>query len=147
MKYSEASYGRVFVVRLEDGDIIHEQIEKLAKEKKISAAAVICVGGADKGSKIVVGPEDGRSKTINPMQFVLSDVHEITGTGTIFPDKDEKPVLHMHAACGRKDLTHTGCVRTGVKVWHVLEVIIFELIGSSAKRLKDETTGFELLIP
>jgi len=40
-----------------------------------------------------------------------------------------------------------GCVRNGVKVWHVLEVIIFELTGTTASRIKDPLTGFELLIP
>ncbi|MDY6863052.1 MAG: DUF296 domain-containing protein, partial [Thermodesulfobacteriota bacterium] len=28
MKYSQAKPGRIFVIRLEDGDIIHEEIEK-----------------------------------------------------------------------------------------------------------------------
>lgn len=30
MKYSEAKQGRIFVIRLEDGDVIHEEIEKFA---------------------------------------------------------------------------------------------------------------------
>ena len=29
MKYSEAKPGRIFIIRLEDGEIIHEEIEKL----------------------------------------------------------------------------------------------------------------------
>ena len=66
---------------------------------------------------------------------------------TIFPDKNNKPVLHMHIASGRKKTTITGCVRSGVKVWHVMEVILFELISSSATRKLDTETGFELLEP
>ena len=31
MKYSEAKPGRIFVIRLEDGDIVHEAIESFAK--------------------------------------------------------------------------------------------------------------------
>ena len=27
MKYSEAKQGRVFIIRLEDGDVLHESIE------------------------------------------------------------------------------------------------------------------------
>ena len=38
MKYSQASLGRVFVVRLEDGDIVHECLERFAREQAISAA-------------------------------------------------------------------------------------------------------------
>lgn len=147
VKYSQAEQGRIFILRLEDGDILHETIEKFAREKKINAAALIAVGGADQGSRFVVGPAEGRSRPIIPMEHILDNVYEIAGTGTIFPDKDGNPVLHMHAACGRNEATVTGCVRRGVKVWHVLEVIIFELLNTSAKRLPDNETGFDLLIP
>ena len=53
----------------------------------------------------------------------------------------------MHIACGRKESTITGCVRTGVKTWHVLEIILMELIDTSAVRAIDSATGFELLRP
>ena len=32
MKYSEAKQGRTFIIRLEDGDILHEKIEEFARE-------------------------------------------------------------------------------------------------------------------
>ncbi len=147
MRYSEAKQGRTFVIRLEDGDIIHETLEKFARMHAIEAAALIALGAADKGSKLVVGPEQGRSETITPMEHVLGDVREISGVGTIFPDKDHNPVLHMHIACGREETTITGCVRRGVKVWHLLEIILFELLDSTAARLFDEQIGFELLEP
>ena len=147
MKYSEAKQGRTFVIRLEDGDIIHEKLEEFARMHAIEAAALIAVGAVDEGSKLVVGPEQGRSTTITPMEHVLGAVHEISGVGTIFPDKDHNPVLHMHIACGREESTVTGCVRRGVKVWHLLELILFELLDSSASRLFDEQMGFELLEP
>ncbi len=147
MKYSEAKQGRVFVIRLEDGDVIHQEIEGFAREKSVKAAALVILGGVDKNSKLVVGPEDGREKPVIPMEHILSNVHEITGTGTIFPDKNGKPVLHMHIACGRKSSTVTGCVRRGVKTWQVLEVILFELVDTRAVRAPDAATGFELLKP
>jgi predicted DNA-binding protein with PD1-like motif len=147
MKYSQAHPGRIFILRLEDGEILHETIEAFAREHSITAAAVIAVGGADEGSKLVVGPEEGRSKPVIPMEHVLDNVHEIAGVGTIFPDKAGKPVLHMHIAGGRKDRAVTGCVRRGVKVWQVLEVIISELVDTRAHRAFDENTGFELLEP
>ena len=84
MKVSEAKMGRVFVIRLEDGDILHEE---------------------------------------------------------------GNPILHMHLACGRGDQTITGCVRRGVKVWHVLEIILTELTGTRAVRRPDTATGFNLLSP
>jgi len=147
MQYSQALQGRIFVIRLEDGDIIHEEIEKLARIEGLRAAALIILGGADRGSRLVVGPEDGRATTIIPLETVLADVSEIAGTGTIFPDGEGKPVLHMHIACGRKTATVTGCVRNGVRVWQVMEVVLFELTDSTACRLHDRETGFKLLRP
>ena len=147
MKYSTAKFGRIYVIRLEDGEIVHETIERFAAAENINAAALIILGGADAGSRLVVGPESGRSQTITPMSILLDNVHEVAGTGTLFPDKDGKPVLHMHMACGRKDKSVTGCVRTGVKVWQVMEIVLFELTGSPAVRLPDAATGFELLQP
>ena len=147
MKYSQAKIGRVYVIRLEDGDIIHEEIEKFAREKSIKAAALIIIGGADEGSKLIVGPEHGRKKPIVPMEHILNNVYEIAGTGTIFPNEKGEPVLHMHIACGRKTSSITGCVRKGVKVWHVMEVILFELVDTTAVRALDPNTGFELLNP
>jgi predicted DNA-binding protein with PD1-like motif len=36
-------------------------------------------------------------------------------------------------------------MRAGVQVWQIGEVVIFELIGTAAKRIKDKETGFEML--
>jgi len=134
-------------MRLEDGDILHEPLEQFAGEKDLRAATVIAVGGADKGSKLIVGPEDGRAEKIVPMDHELGGVHEVAGVGTIFPNESGEPVLHMHVAAGRKDSSVTGCVRRGVKTWQVLEVVIRELIESPAVRKHDPVTGFELLQP
>ncbi len=147
MKYSETIHGSTFVVRLEDGDCLHEQIESFAKEKSIKAASLIAVGGADAGSKLVVGPKDGRSNPPKPMETILNNVYEIAGTGTLFPDDNGNPILHMHIACGRQTDTITGCVRRGVKVWQVMEIILTELLNSSAVRKVDLETGFKLLEP
>jgi len=79
------------------------------------------------------------------MEHVLENVHEIVGAGTLFPDQEGKPVLHLHMACGRNSSTKTGCIRRGVKVWHTMEVILFELLESTGKRIFDPQTGFTLL--
>ena len=147
MKYSEAKWGRVFVIRLEDGDIVHESIERLAVENNVRAGALVILGGADKDSRLVVGPEDGRAEAIRPMTSLLADVSEVAGTGTLFPDENGRPVLHMHMACGREEKTVTGCVRTGVRVWQVMEAVLFELTDTHAVRKHDPVTGFALLSP
>jgi predicted DNA-binding protein with PD1-like motif len=84
---------------------------------------------------------------VPPLIRVLDGVHEIAGVGTIFPGADGKPLLHIHLACGREGKNVTGCGRTGVKVWQVAEVIMVELTGTTARRMLDPGTGFELLQP
>jgi predicted DNA-binding protein with PD1-like motif len=147
MKFSSANLGRTFILRLEDGEILHETVEAFAREQGIRSAALIVLGGADEGSKLVVGPREARSSPVVPMEHFLAGTCESTGVGTIFPDKDGKPVLHMHIACGRGEKTVTGCARRGVKVWQVMELVLWELTGTDAKRVLDPATGFELLQP
>lgn len=147
MKFTSANPGRIFIIRLEDGEILHETVEAFARDKGIQAAALIVLGGADEGSKLVVGPEVSRASPVTPMEHILAGTSEATGVGTIFPGPDGKPILHMHIACGREGSTVTGCVRRGVKVWHVMEIVLWELTGTDAKRVLDPKTGFELLQP
>jgi predicted DNA-binding protein with PD1-like motif len=145
MKFSQAKQGRVFVIRLEDGDIVHEELERFAREQSIRAASLIAVGGADTGSRLIVGPEKARAAPIRPLEHVLENVHEISGVGTIFPDEADHPVLHMHMACGRNGKTVTGCIRSGVKTWQVMEIILLELVDTQGVRVPDPATGFKLL--
>ncbi|MBI5606904.1 MAG: DNA-binding protein [Deltaproteobacteria bacterium] len=147
MKYSIAKQGRIFIIRLEDGEILHETLERFAVEQGIKAAYMIVLGGADGQSRLVVGPEDGQATPVNPMTHALENIHEIVGTGTLFPDDEAKPSLHMHVAAGRRDSTITGCVRAGVKTWQVAEVILIEMLDCTAVRKPDTDLGFKLLNP
>ena len=147
MKSSEATQGRIFILRLEDGENLQECIESFAREKNISRAFLQVLGGADKGSKIIVGPENGRSKEIIPMIEELGEMHEVIGNGTLFPDVYGNPKLHLHLALGRNRNTLCGEIRPGIIVWHVMEVIIVEILNSTAARKPDAVTGFDLLQP
>ncbi len=148
MRYSQARQGRIFVIRLEDEDIVHECIEQLAREEGVRAGYLVILGGADQGSSLVVGPERSRGVApVVPMHLQLGDAHEVVGAGTIFPDDAGQPVLHMHMACGRKEQTVTGCIRGGVRVWQVMEAVLVELLDTSAVRRLEPATGFKLLQP
>ena len=147
MRYSQARPGRVFILRLEDGDIVHEVIERLAMEHNIMAASLIVVGGADDGSRLVVGPREDRGLPVEPMEHTLAHTHEVAGVGTLFRDEAGVPLVHMHMACGRAGSTVTGCIRSGVRVWHVMEVILQELVDTTARRVTEQPLGFKLLQP
>ncbi|NLC77936.1 MAG: DUF296 domain-containing protein [Clostridia bacterium] len=145
MQYQEAKPGRIFVLRLEHGESLPDVIEQFAREQNISRALVHFLGGADTGSKVVVGPEDGAATKPKPCVTGLWGTSEAVGIGTVFPNEDGLPKLHLHAAFGRKGDTITGCTREGVQVWQIGEVIILELLETKAQRKVDPKTGFELL--
>jgi predicted DNA-binding protein with PD1-like motif len=147
MKFSQGKEGRIFVIHLEDGEVIHETLERFATEHHIAAASVSIIGAADKGSKLVVGPEKRDARPPKPMDLTLSEVNEMTGVGTIFPNENGQSVLHMHIACGRQGDAVAGCIRNGVRVWKTAEVVIREITNTSARREIDSATGFELLNP
>ena len=145
MKFSQASQGRIFILRLEDNDQIPEVIEQFAVAQKLEAGLVFFLGGARQGSKVVVGPEDSTAPKPQPMVVDLPDASEAAGVGTLFINEAGTPKLHLHAAFGRKDSTITGCTREGVDIWHIGEVVILELLDTKASRKVDPGTGFELL--
>jgi len=145
LNYTEAKLGRIFILRLQQGERLHEVIEKFAAEKQVSSALCFFLGGAEDKSKVVVGPKDGAALPPEPMVTLLRGVHESCGVGTVFADEQGKPKLHMHASFGRNGRAITGCVRMGVDVWQIGEVVILELAGSSAKRVNNKDTGFEFL--
>ncbi len=144
MQYSEGKLGRIFTLRLEDGERLPDVLESFAGEQNLQAALVFFLGGAQHGSKVVVGPEAGK-KTVVPMIHILQGIQEVLAVGTIFPNEAGKPVMHLHAASGREGGATVGCTRAGVEVWLVGEVIILEILGTSGVRRKDLETGFELL--
>ena len=144
MKACEGQIGRVFMIRLEDGDVLPGCIERFAEEKGISVGHVILVGGIGEG-QIVVGPRRSNEMPPEPMLLPVDGAHEVLGVGVIAPDDEGRPILHIHAALGRSGNTMTGCLRPGVTTWLVREVILYEITGADAKRIMDKNSGFALL--
>ncbi len=145
MQYTEAKMGRIFVLRLHDGDHLPDVLEAFAEQKKVSSALCFLVGGMKDKGRVVVGPKNGDVLPVEPMVTLLNGVHEVCGVGTIFLNEEGKPKLHMHASFGRGEKAVTGCVRKGMDVWRIGEVVVLELAGATAERVVDKETGFELL--
>lgn len=145
MQYSEGLLGRVFLLRLENGEPMPQSLEQFAEKQGIKFGLVVMVGGVDSGSRLVVGPEDGTVLPPVPVVEDLVGVHEVAGLGVLAPGEDGRPQLHMHVACGRGQAAVVGCARAGLTTWHVLEILLIEATGLMAARRRDETTGFSLL--
>jgi predicted DNA-binding protein with PD1-like motif len=144
MKAGEGKIGRVFVLRLEDGDVVPDCIEQFALEKSIRCGQVILVGGIG-GGEVVSGPRKTDEMPPDPLYLPVDGAHEVCGVGILAPDKDGRPVLHIHAALGRAGKTLTGCLRPGVTTWLVGEAIIYEILGAGARRMPDLKSGFDLM--
>jgi predicted DNA-binding protein with PD1-like motif len=145
MQFTEAKFGRIFVLRLHDGEHLPDVLESFAAENNVTKALCFFLGDVKEKGRIVVGPKDGYTLPPEPMVTLLNGVHEACGVGTIFADEEGKPKLHMHASFGRNEKAITGCVRMGIEVWRIGEVIVLELVGITAHRAKDSETGFEFL--
>jgi predicted DNA-binding protein with PD1-like motif len=145
MRYTEAALGRVFVLRLEDGDALNNTLEAFARDREISRAVAFYVGGGAGGTSLVVGPDAGRDDAVVPLFHTLAGAHETFAVGTLFPNEAGEPVLHMHAACGREGDAAVGCTRAGLETWLIGEVVLIEITGTEASRRRDPVTGFELL--
>lgn len=144
MIYREGKIGRIFVIRLGEKDVLPGCIEKFAARHKISVGQAVLIGGIA-GGNVVVGPRRNNEMPPDPMLLPIDGVQEMVGIGVLAPDKNGEPTFHIHAALGRAGKTITGCLRDGVDVWKVAEVIIYEILGADMARLLDDETGFELL--
>jgi len=146
VRATEGTLGRVFVIRLEDGDVVPGCIERFAAEKGVRVGHVILIGGMG-GGQVVVGPRRSDTMPPEPMLLPVDGAHEVAALGVLAPDEAGKPVLHIHGALGRSGATLTGCLRPGVTTWLVGEAILYEITGAAATRVRDARTGFTLLEP
>jgi uncharacterized protein len=145
MHYTEGRMGRVFVLRLEDGERLNDTLEAFARNHHLVNALAFYLGGSASGSTLVVGPDTERTDAVVPLLHMLQGSQEVLALGTLVPDETGAPVLHMHAAAGREGQATVGCTRAGVDVWLVGEVVLLEILETEARRRKDPKTGFQLL--
>ena len=146
MKATEGRIGRVFVIRLEDGDAVPGCIERFAEEQGVAVGHAILIGGIG-GGQVVVGPRRSDEMPPEPMLLPIDGAHEVVAVGVLAPGPDGRPSLHIHGALGRSGSTLTGCLRPGVETWLVGEVVLHEILGASVARRHSAETGFALLQP
>jgi predicted DNA-binding protein with PD1-like motif len=142
MKYQVGEIGRVIVARFEDGEDALKNITDIAKKENIRSAVFYLIGGLRQG-RVVVGPEKEELPP-KPVWREIKESHEVLGIGTIFWQEDE-PKIHFHGAFGKKDMIKVGCLRETSEIFLVLEAIIIEIEGVTARREFDQASGLTLL--
>jgi predicted DNA-binding protein with PD1-like motif len=142
MQYSQGRIGRVFVLRLEDGEDLIASLESLAREKSVAAGVALFMG-ALKDGQMVTGPQEATIPP-NPHWERFQSAWEVLGMASIYPG-DNGPMVHIHSSLGRGRESLTGCVRIVASVYLVVEAVLFELVGVDARRVLDERSGIHLL--
>ncbi|MGM0442616.1 MAG: PPC domain-containing DNA-binding protein [Fibrobacterota bacterium] len=143
MNYSVGQAGRVVTARLEEGDGVYESIKKLCGNEKISRAVFWIIGGSQNVS-MVTGPKDPAARPLHACVQKRAGISELLGTGTVFPDEDGVPSVHMHASLGNQTSTATGCPRISLDCWLINELILMELTDSAGHRERT-SSGYHLL--
>jgi uncharacterized protein len=142
MQYREGSLGRVFVLRMDNGEDLLESIQKFVKEKSIGSGMMLFLG-ALKDGRAVTGPE---KPVIPPTPHfeTFENAWEVFGMATIYPST-EGPKIHMHFSMGRGRAALVGCIRDKASVYLIVEAVLIEFSGLNARRELDERTGLYLL--
>lgn len=141
MQYTEGQTGRVFVVRIDDGEDMLVSLRQFIIDKNIQAGSIQFLGALMNG-RMVTGPEE---PVIPPVpHFVMFEGGwEVFGVGTIYPGEGG-PHIHYHASVGRSGHALTGCLREKAVAYLIVEAIITEFTGLSARRELDEKMQLHL---
>jgi hypothetical protein len=135
MQYTEGQLGRVFIVRIDDGEDMLVSLRQFILDKGIHAGSILFLGALMSG-RMVTGPEE---PVIPPTpHFVMFEGGwEVFGLGTIYMGEGG-PHIHYHASVGRSGHALTGCLREKATTYLIVEAVIQEFTGLSARREFDK---------
>ena len=141
MQYTEGQIGRVFVVRIDDGEDMLLSLRQFVLDKNVQAGSIHFLGALMNG-RMVTGPEE---PVIPPVpHFVMFEGGwEVFGIGTIYPGEDG-PHIHYHGSVGRSGHALTGCLRDKAITYLIVEAVIMEFTGLTARREFDEKMQLHL---
>jgi hypothetical protein len=141
MQYTEGQLGRVFVVRIDNGEDMLVSLRQFIDDKGIQAGSILFLGALLNG-RMVTGPEE---PVIPPVpHFVMFEGGwEVFGVGTIYAGEGG-PHIHYHASVGRSGHALTGCLREKATTYLIIEAVILEFTGLSARREFDKKTQVHL---
>jgi hypothetical protein len=138
-RFWEASAGRVWVGRLETGDDLVDEIERVCAEHDVRAAWVSAIGAVKRASFAYYEQQEHRY-----LELASSEHHEITGFIGNISIRDDRPFLHAHATfCARSGAAVGGHLLRGCEVF-AAEITIREMTGVELTRTPDEVSGLAL---
>jgi predicted DNA-binding protein with PD1-like motif len=141
MEYAAGTVGRVFLIRIDHGEDLLAAITSVAERETVGVGLVLLLGALERG-RLTEGPETLELPPV-PIATAFLDGREVLGIGTVVRE-DGRPVLHLHAATGRKGTTAVGCLRGEAQVFAVAEAVLLEL-RVDAVRCSNVSTGLSPL--
>lgn len=143
MQYSEGRLGRVFVIRLEDGEDLIRSIQQFVEKLGVTTGMIHFLGALKEG-RLIAGPKEPTIPPGTPFVEDLEGAWETFGVASLYPGDEGKPALHIHASAGHGDRSVTGCLRERGTTYLVVEAVVFEFLGLEANREIDERSGLRL---
>lgn len=142
MQYSEGRMGRIFVLRIDEGEDLVASLQRFVLEKDILSCMILFIGALRDG-QAVAGPV---APVVLPVPHYehFCNGWEIFGMATIY-DSPEGPKLHIHSAIGKASEAIVGCIRQWARIYLVVEAVLYELADIKVVRNWDEKTGLHLL--
>ena len=138
-RFWEASAGRALVGRLETGDDLVEEIERLCADRDIRAAWVSVIGAVRRAAFAYYDQDEHRY-----LGLTSDEHHEISGFIGNISIRDGLPFLHAHATfCARSGAAVGGHLVKGCEVF-AAEVTIREMTDVVLERTPDEASGLAL---
>lgn len=131
--------GTRWMLRLEDGDDLFEQLGRFAEQEGVRAAAIVLgIGMFRRGT---IGYWDGTQ--YRPKEFTVP--HEVVGLHGTIARADERPSLHVHAALAGPDHALVGGHLLHATVGVLQEVLVETFPGREFGRPLVESFGLRML--
>ncbi|HSX27338.1 MAG TPA: PPC domain-containing DNA-binding protein [Patescibacteria group bacterium] len=132
--------GYNWLVRLERGELLMENLTSLVKEQKIGGAWVSGLGGATWAELGFYSLE-----TKDYIWKKLEQALEITSLQGNVARDGEEPVIHLHGTFSDKDMQAYGGHVKELEVAGTCEILLHRWYEPGLKRTQDDQTGLKLL--
>ncbi len=139
MRSAEVSAGRRLIVALEPGEEVLAAIAALCRQHGFAAAVVPVFLGAFTQVTLIGTREPVADEDVPLPRSVTVEWVEGLGSATVAPGADGEPIVHLHAAVGRKSdgaLGYAGHVLSAV-THYTVEAVVEEVLGPRVERRPD----------
>lgn len=125
-------------VRLQEGQFLREEIERITKEQDIRAGVILSLVGGVKNARLRMPKLETGEHTIKDLDGPFEIV---SGTGTVSPDG-----CHIHLSVSdRNGDCIGGHLKEGCAIFYTVELVIGIFEDVEYRRVMDADTGFEEL--